>query len=219
MQKEQLEQLKNETNKTKAEPDAALAGLKPTEKQKSGKIFLKKKNVILGLIGLVIIAGGAYFYPKIFKKAPKTIYEAAIMVRSQQASDPAEDARSSLKAGDALVIQKDGHKWSNTEKISYLILKMNLTENQKQKLTQAKEKEIKFKDLPQEEQDRINEDKKRAKEAGEEYMEEPRRETLIAREYYIDLIKHFPDFSAVDLLNGQPYLDEVYDWGVVNRKK
>lgn len=215
MEKEQLEQLKNESAGENARP--------PAENKKSAYLgkyrkYLSKKNIIWAVIGVLIIAGGAYFRPKIFKPAPKSIHQVAIVVRGQQNPNPAEDARSSLKAGDVLAVQSEDHKWSNTEKISYLILKMNLTDEQAAKLTQAKERELKFKDLSKEERKRIEEEKKRAKDEGRKYEEEPRRETLIAREYYIDLIKYFPDFKAIDLMKGQPYQDKVYDWGIVDKK-
>ena len=157
---------------------------------------------------------------KIFKPAPKRVYEVAIMMRSQNNSDPEEDARTSLKKGDVLVTQKEGHSWSKTEKVSYLILKMNLSEEQAQKLTQAKTKEIKEKDLSQEEQARIAEEKKRAKDEEREYMPELREETLIAREYFIDFKEDeaLINLKANDLINGQPLMDRVFDWGIVERK-
>ena len=183
---------------------------------------LKKqfKTIIILAICFLIIIGGYFSFRKIFKPDPKQIYEVAVMVRDQYNSNPEEDKKTSLKIGDVLVVQKVGHNWSNTEKVSYLILKMNLTEKQKAKLTQAKEKEIKFKNLTKEEQARIKEEKKRAKDSGEEYHEEQKTEILIAREYYIDLSKEeFKGFSANNLLSGQPYIDDVFDWDIVERKK
>jgi nitrate/TMAO reductase-like tetraheme cytochrome c subunit len=184
------------------------------------KALLTKKNlIIIGVVFLVIVIGGL-LKKYVFKSAPKAIYEVAIMVRDQRNSDPSEDLKNSLKKGDVLVVQKDGHTWSKNESISYLILKMELNEEQKQKLTSSEEKEIKFKDLSQEEQDRINEEKKRAEEEGREYFEEPRRETLRARAYHIPLNqKEFEGFEALDLMNGQPFQDEVYGWSIVEKKE
>ncbi len=167
-----------------------------------------KKVVIITVICAVIIIGGYFLVVKVFKGAPKQIYEVAVMVRSQHNKDKDEDRRTSLKAGDILVTQKEGHKWSKTEKVSYLILKMNLTEEQATKLTRPEEEEIKLKDLSEEEQKRI-------KEEGRE--DEPRTKTIRAREYRIDM-SEFEGFKAVDLLKGQPYSDEVYGWGIVERK-
>jgi len=180
------------------------------------------KKLIISLIIIAIISGGLfYFKDKIFKPAPKKIYEVAIMMRSQHNKDPKEDARTSLKKGDCLVTQKEGHNWSKTEKVSYLILKMNLTEEQAQKLSKSKTRKIKEKELSQEEQDRIKEEKKRAKDEKRDYMSEPREETLIAREYYIDFTKDevLENLKANDLIKGQPLMDRVFDWKIVEKKK
>ncbi len=188
-------------------------------KQKIFSIYQKQKKWLAAGAVVLIIALGVFVKIKYFPPAPKKVYEVAVMVRSQHNSDPAEDARTSLKKGDVVVVQPVGHKWSRTERISYLILKMNLTEKQKQKLTQPQEKEIKFKDLPKEEQKRIEEEKKRAKAEGRKYQPEPRRQTLRARAYRINLEKYFPKLKPNDLLKGQPYLDKVYDWKIVQKKK
>lgn len=192
--------------------------------EKLKKVFNKIKNqpkkIIFFLVCLILlVSASAYFSKSIFKSNPKLNYEVAIAVRDQFSSDPAEDAKSSLKTGDVLVIQDDGHDWSKTEEISYLIIKMNLTEGQKQKLTAPDEREIEFDELSAEEQQRINDEKKRAKEAGEEYREEPRKETLRVRAYGIDM-KNFTDkgFKSLDLLSSQPFRNEVYDWGIVIKK-
>ena len=186
------------------------------------KLNTKFNKIIIIFLVLLIIAGISLFYfkDKIFKPAPKKIYEVAVMMRSQSNKDPIEDARTSLKKGDVLVTQKEGHNWSKTEKVSYLILKMDLTEEQAQKLTQSKTKEIKENDLSQEERDRISEEKKRAKEDKREYMPEPREETLIAREYHIDFEEDeaLMNLEANDLIKGQPLMDRVFDWGIVERK-
>ena len=199
------------------EENQQLEQIKKTSKWLS---WLSKKNlIIIGVVALVFVVG-ALLKTYVFKSAPKQIYEVAIMVRSQKNSDPSEDRKTSLKRGDVLVTQKDGHNWSKTESISYLILRMNLTEEQAQKLTQAKTREISEKELSDEERGRIEEEKQRAKDEDREYHEEPRQETLIAREYYIDMTEFDEQgFKAVDLISGQPFQEEVFDWGIVERKK
>ena len=179
------------------------------------KVF-SKKNIFIAIAVILIVIGGFFVVKKVFKQPLGQIYEVAVMARSQNNPDPAEDRKSSLKAGDVLIVQKHGHNWSTTESVSYLILKMNLTEEQTAKLTMSKEKEIKFRDLPEEEKKRIEDEKNRAKETDEKYFEESRMEILIAREHHIDM-REFEDFEANDLLNGQPF-DEVFDWGIVERK-
>jgi hypothetical protein len=44
--------------------------------------------------------------------------------------------------------------------------------------------------------------------------------TLRARAFRINLEKYFPDFNPMILLEkGQPYLDKIYDWKIVEKKK
>lgn len=180
----------------------------------------KPKQIITILGVIIILILGGWFLFKVIKPAPKQIYEVAIWVRSQSNPDPVEDRKNSNKAGDVLVVQPEGHNWSQNEKISYLILKMELTEAQKQKLTAPEEREIKFDELSSEEQERIEEEKKRAKEEDREYVEEPRREVLRARAYHIPLNqKEFANFKAIDLMQGQPFQDKIYDWGIVEKKE
>ena len=91
--------------------------------------------------GVTAIATGGFFLVKKFwPSGPVLTYEALVAVTDQKNSDPVEDAKSSLKAGDVLVILPEGHSWSDTEKISYLILKINLTEDQAQKLLQPEQR-------------------------------------------------------------------------------
>ncbi len=180
----------------------------------------RRNLVILGVVLAVIIIG-VLLRVFVFKPAPKQLYAVAVVVRSQSnKNDPVEDARSSLKAGDVLLVTDPDHKWSKTESISYLMLKMNLTEDQKQKLTQGEEREIPDSELSDEEKQRIADEKKQAKDEGRDYQPEPRTETLRAREYHIDLTKKpFTDFKAIDLMNGQPFADQTFDWGIVSKKK
>ncbi len=213
MKNEQQEKIEKQSIKDSKQTERKPA-LNPEEVKKR---LNKKSLIIIGVIIVMTGAAGFLLKDAIFKKAPKQIYEVVIMVRSQNSDDPTEDARSSLKAGDVLLAHTEGHSWSKTERISYLILRMNLTEEQAAKLTQSKEKEIKFEDLPAEEQVRIEEEKKRAEEAGEEYIEEPQTETVLARQYRIKM-EEFEGFKPADLLAGQPYQNTIYDWGIVEKK-
>ncbi len=214
MEKEKLMSYKNEAEKS---PDNPESGKPEITKPPVFKKYLKNKFLLVAL-GLLILGIGVYLLgPKIFKPKPKQIYQVAVVVRSQQTSDPAEDLRSSLKAGDVLVTQLGEHSWSSTELISYLILKMNLTEEQAQKLTQPEEREMKKSEISEEEKQRQEEEKKRAKKEGREYREEPRRVTLRARAYGINLEKlGFTDPNA--LYSGQPFLDQIFEWDIVDKK-
>lgn len=196
---------------------------------KVGKNFLKlstkEKLQVLLFMALFIAVIWALFV--IFKPVERQMYDVAVMVRSQSNSDPVEDRKNSLKAGDVLNIKEADHDWSKVEEVSYLILKMNLSEEEKEKLMMHDEREIEFDELSEEEQQRIEEDRQRAEEAGEEYYEEPRTEILRMRKYGIDFEKlrkkyeEFEDFKAVDLLNvGQPFAeDKVFDWSIVEKKE
>lgn len=191
------------------------------EKKEEPKKNNKKVFIILGFLLLIIIASSLFFLrDKIFKKDPKYVYEVAVMMRSQSNPDPKEDARTSLKKGDVLVVQKEGHNWSQTEKVSYLILKMRLSEAEASKLTKSKTRKISDKELSKEEKERIKEEKKRAKEAGEKYVPEPREETLVAREYRIAMEKsdELKNLKASDLIKKQPLEDKIFDWGIVEKK-
>ena len=149
------------------------------------------------------------------------------MVRSQVNKDKAEDLRTSLKRGDVLVVQNEDHKFSKTESISYLVLRMKLNEEQAAKLTMADEKELSKKEIKAEIAKRIEERSQRpdAKLTDEDKLRieeevKNRRISIRPRLYYIDLgQKEFEGFEANDLLKGQPYSEEVYGWGVVSKKK
>ena len=170
----------------------------------------KKKMIIWAVVAVVIIGGFFLLRATVLKPQEKKLYQVAIMVRDQENPNKKEDIKTSLKKGDVLMTQRPEHKWSKTEKVSYLIIKMELTEEQKNKLTLADQKEINLKDLSVEEQKMI-------KEEGRE--DEPRFEDLRPRLYYVDYKSLLPDFKAIQLLKGQPLDDEVYTWKIVKKKK
>ena len=141
-------------------------------------------------------------------------------MRSQANPDPIEDARNSLKKGDVLIVQEEGHNWSKTEKISYLILKIDLSEEQKVKLTQPKIRVLEEDELSQVERSRLAEEEKRVAGEGREYVYEPIEEILIAREYFIDFEKDkgLQIVRANDLIRSQPFKDKVFNWRIISRK-
>ncbi len=53
-------------------------------------------------------------------------YELLIKIGDNYASDPEEDLMASYKAGDIILVKPAGHKWSETEKNSYLIIRVDL---------------------------------------------------------------------------------------------
>lgn len=182
-----------------------------TEKLKT----IEKRKALMILVALGLIIGGVLIYFFISKSDSKKIYEVAIMVRDQNSSNSDEDERSSMKIGDVLVVKPDGQEWSQIEKVSYLILKMKLTDNQAQKLIQPETREIKKPEPSQEELSGLSDEQKKE---FTESRKEPDYETIRPRAYRIKMDK-FKDFKAIDLLNvGQPYLGKVYGWGIVGEK-
>lgn len=183
----------------------------------------KPKYYATGLLVLVLaIVGLAYLFAKDdeagMERGEPQEYEIAVQVRDQNNSDPAEDARTSMKAGDVLVVQPVGHSWSATELVSYLILKIKLDNIQKSQLVQPEERKLSkkeiearrpgnFKEMPEEERKRFEEEEKNR----------PQTETVRTRQYRIDLEEiGFTDPNA--LLSGQPFRDKTFDWGIVEEK-
>lgn len=124
----------------------------------------------------------------------KNVYETAIMVRDQSNLNPREDAKTSLKRGDVLVVFPEGHNWSNTERISYLILKIRMTEDQANQLMKPK---------------------------SEEYIsaegDRPREVIFKTRQYRIKIENL--DFEPMDLIAGQPFAGQIFDWSEIVEEK
>jgi len=178
------------------------------------KLF--KKYIIPMIVIFLFIAGVALILKVSLDEGPKEIYEVAVMVKDQNNSNSDEDMSTSMKKGDVLVIKKEGQNWSRTELVTYLILKIELSEEQRQKLTQAQTEEVNRSKTTDKELEGLSSEQKK------EFIEprkEPEMKTIRPREYRIDMRK-FKDFTPIDLLNiGQPYFEEVYDWGIVEKKK
>jgi hypothetical protein len=183
----------------------------------------KKQKIIFTAVSIAAILAIIFiiaFWVKILRDEAraKSIYEVAVVVRDQNNADPAEDARTSLKAGDVLVVQKTGHSWSNTERISYLILKMNLTKEEASKIVQPEERKQDKKELSKEKERLKNIVDKKEKKRMEKEIDN-RKITVKTRQYRINLEKYFKGFNPMTLLNqGQPYSDKTFDWRIVEKK-
>jgi hypothetical protein len=179
-----------------------------------------KQRLIAGAVLLIILsAGGWYAKKNLFKPPlPKKVYEIAVQVRSQENSDPVEDMRTSMKAGDVIVVQDEGHSWSNTEKVSYLILKMSLDEEQKAKLTSPEERDQTRKEKEARKPKDFDKMPKEERKRFENEMEgRGQKVTVRTRKYRIDLEElNFTDPNT--LLSAQPYPDKIFDWGIVEEK-
>ena len=137
-------------------------------------------------------------------------YQVLVAAYDNKLSDPEEDKRSSMKKGFVVGVYDENHQWSDSEKISYLILKMKLNEKEVSKITEPIEEDIDIKTLPEEQQKMINEQKK------EERNPEDLKKTISVRKYKVDLEKiGFSDMSV--LLKGQPFGDKVFDWGIMKK--
>lgn len=169
------------------------------------------KISLLALALIAVMAGGFFLVKKkLIKSTPTKIYEALVAVTDQKASDPAEDLRSSLKTGDVITILPEGHQWSDTEKTSYLILKLKLTEDQAQKLAQPETKKI------DPEKAGLSAGQSPALDAKER---EPRQETVRARQYRLKIETLGFDVQKFWQEQKQPYPDKIFDWKLTEKKR
>lgn len=104
---------------------------------------------VLVIIGAIygIYRGIVYFWG-----GEEKVYQVLVTTYDDKLSDPEEDKRSSMKKGYVVGVYAENHEWSESEKLSYLILKMKLTEEEAQKITEPVKKEIDIKTLPEERQ-------------------------------------------------------------------
>jgi hypothetical protein len=169
----------------------------------------KKTAVISGAVVLVaagtlagILGWKNYKYNHDPKNQPQ-VYEALVNVVDQKSGNPTEDARSSLKKGDVIAYFPAGHPWSDTEKISYLIVKIKLTPADAAKLTQPKTQKSKEVALPK----------------GSPTSEKSpgqQTETILARQYRLKL----PSFDIQKFWENhqQPFGDKIFDSGLIQKK-
>jgi hypothetical protein len=175
-------------------------------------LFADKRKTAIVLVALVVLVVGVSLGWNYLKPQPKKVYEALIAVRNQYNADPVEDAKNSLKAGDVLLVLPEGHKWSETEKVSYLILKINLTASEAQTIVSPQERKAV---IPK---PKTDEEKKRAEERKKAEGNRQQMETVRARQYRIKLEELDKNFDPNILLERQPYLDKIYDWKIVEKK-
>jgi len=173
-------------------------------------LFTNKKKAAIALGALAVLAAGAYYGWQYFKPKEYKVYEALIAVRSQSNRDPVEDAKNSLKAGDVLLTLPEGHRWSDLERASYLILKMRLTAEQAQTLVSPEEKKAV---LPKPTTD---EEKKQAEERKKAEGNRQQMETVRARRYRIKIEEL--NINADAIISAQPYPDKIFDWKIVEKK-
>lgn len=161
-------------------------------KEKRKKILRVGEAIFL----LLIVALGGFFSWKKYQteKNPVSVYEVAVVIRDQISVNPDEDRASSLKRGDAIAVRPENHQWSETEKISYLILKIRMKQKLAEDLLMPEEKMT----------DKRNEQGEKIK------------ETIVARAYKIDLEKI--GFSGDQVISGQPFSDKIFSEDIVMKK-
>lgn len=171
------------------------------------KILRAWRLILLIFLVLAIAAGAVWGVKKMKSRiaaenGPTKTRQVLVSIRDNKMPDPVEDKKSSIKLGYVLGVYPEDHKWSDTEKRTFLILKMNLNDKQASELTAPLEQPIK---------NMTDEQKKAAAsdpQAG--------KETVSAREYKIDFDKigFKPDGS---LLKEQPLLDKTFGWEIVEK--
>lgn len=158
----------------------------------------KKTIIIIGVVAVLALAVWGIWEllnrdkNSLEEEQTKTVYQVMVAIRDQKSSDPVEDARSSLKAGD-VILAKSGENspWSDTERTSTLILKMELFPEEAQKLIES-----------------VTEKNSDSEEAQENI-------TLL-RKYRIDFDEI--DFDAEKWNGTQLFDDKIFDWSIVEKK-
>ncbi len=168
------------------------------------KIVDKKRFMILIAIASAMIGILIFFGVKLFSsesgngKQEERIYEALIQPFDQESDSSNNENDTSLKKGDVIVIFPEGHPWSESEKTSYLILKLKLIEDDANKLVEAETEEI------------------QGKESEEGRAME--RRTIRARKYRIKIESLNFDLQKFWENPVQPYPDKVFDSGIIEEK-
>lgn len=172
------------------------------------RVVNKNRFIFLIIIVLAIVGILVYFGTRLSKNesgkesanvnSEERVYEAMVQPFDQESDDSNKTNDSSLKKGDVIVIFPEGHSWSESEKTSYLILKMKLTEGDANKLVEPVRKEV--------------------EQRGDEKDKEPRSETVKARKYRVNI-----ESLNFDLQNFwenpiQPYSNQVFDSGMIEQK-
>ena len=162
--------------------------------------------VIVGLIYAIGWSVNKFILKGKWGSGETKTYQILVAVYDEKNSNPIEDKKSSMKKGYVIGVYGESHEWSDTEKFSYLILKIKLNEKEAQKIVEPVEKEIDKKTLSEEQKKMMKEEKN----------PEVQKEVVAARKYKIDLEKiGFSDPNS--LLKGQPFEGRVFGWEVVTK--
>lgn len=181
-----------------------------------------KKYIVIAFAVVALLMAVLFTYKKFYKSEPKRTYEALVSVREMSGAGSAEEkARSTMYPGDVIAIKEGVGSWSMTERVSYLIVKLSITESQANKLVSPLAKKV-DKNKVDEEVERMKEsnldiskeDLKRFKEEAEN-----REDTIRQREYSLNLKEILPEnFDTNSLVSGQPVEDKIFGWNVVDNR-
>lgn len=183
------------------------------------KIVAKKRFFVFGfvtlaLVGLLIFLGIKFFPSEFLKnlginqsseetKGETHLYEALVQPFGEKPENPLTQENSALSQGEVVVIFPEGHLWSETEKTSYLILRLNITEEEAQQLVEAETQGIDLEETKTEE--------------GTAPLP-LKRETLRARKYRLKLEELNFDLQKFWENPTQPYENQIFDSLLIEEK-
>jgi hypothetical protein len=179
------------------------------------KLWKKFPKILKWIIVILILGAiGTWITLKIIhnnQQKNAQVYEALVMPVDQKNPNAVEDAKSSLKYGDVIAIFPEGHSWSDTEKNSYLIVKIKLTKDEAAELTQSKTQKSKN----QSQTPVLNNDNDKTKTPKQPQQPEV-METVLARQYRLKI----PNFDTQKFWGGggQPFGDKVFDDSIIQKK-
>jgi hypothetical protein len=176
------------------------------------KITNKKRFFLIILTAMAAIAAAVWIITAFISPENKVqVYEALVSVIDEKSSDPVEDAKSSMKRGDVLVIFPEGHSWSETEKTSYLILKIRLKKSEADELVQPEIKSV----------------SKRVAEGGAgksgglfsaKNKTVMQKEIIRPRKYRLKIEELNFDLQKMQTGGGQPFPDKIFDDSLIGKR-
>ena len=165
----------------------------------------KRFTLLVGAI-MVLIAASVFFGTKFLKKNSKidiqespTLYEALVQPFNQgSGNSEVEKDTSALEKGDVVVVFPEGHPWSETEKTSYPILKLKITQEEVSKLLE-----------PIDEKAEANDKNKN---------QSSRKKIIRARKYRLRIENLGFDIQKFWENPVQPYADKIFDNSLIEEK-
>lgn len=169
----------------------------------------RKRGVALGGLAVIVVLGLAGFSGKKYRdyvRANEHIYEALVQPFNQNPYGDKIVDPSALETGDVIVIFPEGHVWSDSEKTSYLILKLKLSEKEANRLIEPVTKEVK---------------RPKAEKAEDKTAEDmgTMTETVRARKYRLQIETLGFDVNNFWQNPVQPYPNQIFGDELIQKKK